>query len=219
MVMLGASGAAGLETNNQLLKSVKPKKISSLGRRKIDLVDSNLEQHEIDIFKPESYSELLSNHEIAICTLGVGEPSKISKEDFIKIDKSAVLDFAKACKNAGVQHFQLLSSVGISAKANNYYLRTKGELVEEIKELNFERFSVFQPSMILTTTNRYGFSQGLVLKVWPVINYILVGSLSKYKGVKVAVLGKAIANNVLTDKKGVEFLAFDGIVRLVEIQI
>jgi len=73
--------------------------------------------------------------------------------------------------------------------------------------------------MILTTTNRYGFSQGLVLKVWPVINYILVGSLSKYKGVKVAVLGKAIANNVLTDKKGVEFLEFDGIVRLVEIQI
>jgi hypothetical protein len=36
----------------------------------------------------------------------------MSKEDFVKIDKNAVLDFAIACKNEGVSQFSLLSSVG-----------------------------------------------------------------------------------------------------------
>jgi len=61
----------------------------------------------------------------------------------------------------------LLSSVGISPKSKSFFLRTKGELVEALKALNFERLSIFMPSMILTPTNRYGFSQALTLAVWP----------------------------------------------------
>ena len=66
----------------------------------------------------------------AICTLGVGQPSKMSKEEFLKIDKQAVLDFAVSCKNNGIKHFQLLASVSINANSSSFYLRSKGELVE-----------------------------------------------------------------------------------------
>ena len=52
----------------------------------------------INIFSPSSYMKYLPGHTTAICTLGVGQPSKISKEDFIKIDKKAVIDFAKAVR-------------------------------------------------------------------------------------------------------------------------
>jgi hypothetical protein len=38
----------------------------------------------------------------------VGEPSKLSREQFTRIDKQTVLDFAAACKRAGVSHFELL---------------------------------------------------------------------------------------------------------------
>jgi len=101
------------------------------------------------------------------------------------VDKLAVIDFAKACKAGGVKHFELLSSVGISADSSSFFLRSKGELVEELKALNFERLSIFQPSMILTPTNRYGFMQGLTLAVWPVIDKLLIGGLRKYRGIKV----------------------------------
>lgn len=56
----------------------------------------------------------------------------MSKEDFVRIDKQAVLDFAVACMEAGVSHFQLLASVAISPQSKSFYLRTKGELVEEL---------------------------------------------------------------------------------------
>ena len=120
-----------------------------------------------------------------------------------------MLDFAKVCKNNGVKHFQLLSSVGVSATSKSFFLKTKGELIDALEMLNFERLSIFQPSMILTPTNRYGFSQAVILKVWPKLNFILQGQARKYRGIKVEELGEAIANNVVTFGIGVEYLQYD----------
>lgn len=215
VVILGATGAVGGETLETLLQCKNVSKISLLGRRPVeDIKKSNVVQHEIDIFDPSTYNGLLEGHNVAICTLGVGEPSKISKEDFLKIDKVAVLDFAIACKKAGVKHFELLSSVGINAKSSQYYLRAKGELVEELKALNFERLSIFKPSMILTPTNRYGISQGIILFIWPIINPFLFSVLKKYRGIKVEKLGSAIAKNIYTNGTGLEYLEWADFQRL-----
>ena len=205
--MLGASGAVGGETLKTLLKTPNISRLTLLGRTPIANVTADfVAQHKIDIFNATSYGDLLMGHATAICTLGVGEPSKMDKEAFIKIDKTAVLDFAKACKKAGVAHFELLASVGIDAKSSSFYLKTKGELVEELKALNFDRLSIFQPSMILTPTNRYGFTQAVALFVTPFLNPLLFGGWKKYRGVPVELLGKAIALNAFSHKMGVERL-------------
>ena len=105
VVMMGATGAVGGCTLKELLNMPQLERLSLLGRRSLpDISGDNIQQKEIDIFDANSYVEYLPGHNIAICTLGVGQPSKINKEEFIKIDKTAVLDFARACKNAGVQH-------------------------------------------------------------------------------------------------------------------
>lgn len=210
IVMIGASGAVGSEVVKTLLTTPALHCLTLLGRRTLALQASTpVQQHIVDVLQAESYASLLAGHQIAICTLGVGQPSKVSKVEFLKIDKQAVLDFAKACKNAGVKHFQLLASVGIHAQSSSFYLRSKGELVEEIKALQFERFSIFEPSMILTPTNRYGILQGITLMLWPLLNPLLVGGLRKYRGVNVETLGQAIARNVLVPQKGIEHLRWD----------
>lgn len=215
IVMLGATGAVGGVTLNTLLDHDEIDKISLLGRRKVEGInDSRIEQHKIDIFTPSQYVGLLDDYEVAICTLGVGQPSKTSKEDFIKIDKNAVLDFAEACKKAGIKHFQLLSSVGINSKSSTFYLRIKGELVEELEALKFDRLSIFKPSMILTPTNRYGISQAFILFLWPLISPLFLGRLKQYRGIKVEKLGKAIAKNVFTEGKGTEYLKWNDFQKL-----
>lgn len=210
VVMIGATGAVGNQTVHALLNVPEIERLTLLGRRPLADLDSKIvHQQKVDLFDAASYSELLNGHDSAICTLGVGQPSKMSKEDFLKIDKLAVLDFARECKKTGVKHFELLASVGIDAKSSSFYLRTKGELVEALQKMNFERLSVFQPSMILTPDNRYGFSQGVLLKVWPLLKPFLIGGLRKYRGVRVAILGKAIAKNVLIATKGELYLFWD----------
>ena len=218
IIMLGATGAVGGEVLKTMLTFSNLEKVTLLGRRTIpNLSNDVVNQHEIDIFNPRSYEEYMAGHSIAICTLGVGQPSKVSKEEFLKIDKLAVLDFAKSCKKAGVKHFELLASVGINSKSSSFYLRTKGELVDKLKALNFERLSVFQPSMILTPSNRYGYSQALTLAVWPLLKPLLFGSLHKYRGVKMEILGKAIAFNTQNDNLGIEMLTWDDFQSLAEV--
>lgn len=210
VIMMGATGAVGGEALKVLIKMPQTKRLTLLGRRPIENLNSTVvEQHKVDVTQPETYKDLVAGHQSAICTLGVGQPSKVSNEDFLKIDKIAVVDFAKACKNAGVRHFELLSSVGIDANSSNFFLRTKGELVEELKALNFERLSIFQPSMILTPTNRYGIGQAITLAVWPLLKPILFGSMKKYRGVKVETLGAAFAGNLLKENAGLEYLNWE----------
>jgi uncharacterized protein YbjT (DUF2867 family) len=210
IVILGGTGAVGGEALKSLIATNQFEKITLLGRRNVEgISNKKITQHKMDIFNVNSYENVLLNHSIAICTLGVGEPSKVSKEDFIKIDKKAVIDFAKACKKAGVRHFELLSSVSIDVKSSSFYLRTKAELVEVLKDLNFERLSVFQPSMILTPTNRYGILQGITLAVWPKLNFLLKGSAMQYRGVKVEQLGKAMARNIYKNETGYETLTWE----------
>jgi uncharacterized protein YbjT (DUF2867 family) len=215
IAMLGASGAVGTETMQMLLKMPEVARLTLLGRTPISGITADVvHQHKIDIFDAHSYADLLEGHDTAICTLGVGEPSKMGKEEFIRIDKTAVLDFAKACKKAGVAHFQLLASVGIDPKSSSLYLRTKGELVEELTALDFEQLSIFQPGMILTPTNRYGFTQAVALFITPFLNPLFFGSWRKYRGIPVEVLGKAIAFNALNKNKGVERLEWDDFYRI-----
>lgn len=210
IIMMGATGAVGTEAIKTLVTFSNLSKLSLLGRRLFDGVSHDaIENHKVDILEPSSYAGLIPGHDTAICTLGVGEPSKVSKEQFVKIDKTAVLDFAKACKVGGVTHFQLLASVGINASSKSFYLRIKGELVEELKALDFDRLSIFKPSMIITPTNRYGFSQALILTIWPVLDKVFFSGLKKYKGVKVEDLGSAMAKNINRQGEKIEMLDWD----------
>jgi len=122
IVMLGASGAVGTEALNTLLQLKNSPRITLLGRKTISNINVEfVQQHKIDISDTSSYQDYLKGHTTAICTLGVGEPSKMSKDEFIKIDKTAVLYFAKECKKAGVKHFELLAAVGLNPKSTSFY--------------------------------------------------------------------------------------------------
>lgn len=207
IIMLGATGAVGTEVLHALQSRDQCSRLTLLGRRPHPAADRPwVEQHTVDVLLPSSYVGCLMGHDVAICTLGVGQPSEMSKEEFVRIDKTAVLDFATACKVAGIRHFELLASVGSDRESRSFYLRTKGELVYQLEALGFERLSVFLPSMILTPTNRYGLLQGLTLAVWPVIDKVLVGPLKQYRGITVDRLGQAIAANVYRTGVGVERL-------------
>lgn len=215
IVMLGATGAVGNHTALTLARLPRIQRLSLLGRHPAaNVVGRSVSQESIDIFAPVSYQTLLAGHHAAICALGVGQPSKISKDEFVRIDRDAVVGFASACKQAGVRHFELLSSVGASAKSTSFYLRTKGELEKALKALHFERLSLFHPSLIVTPTNRYGISQAITLFAMPLIDPLLIGSLRKFRGIRVDRLGEALAMNVLEDGPGLETLHWDEFMKL-----
>jgi uncharacterized protein YbjT (DUF2867 family) len=210
VVMLGATGAVGQQVVASLQTTGQLEKLTLLGRRPLTgVANAAIEQHPVDVFDSQSYATLLVGHNVAVCTFGAGQPSVIAKKEFVRVDKDAVIAFATACKRAGVEHFELLASVGANPRSSSIYLRTKGELCDGLIRIGFKRLSIFAPSIILTPQNRYGFAQGLTLKWWPKLDPILIGPWRKYRGVRVETLGAAMAANTQTLGVGVETLYWE----------
>ncbi len=213
--MMGATGAVGGHVVAALQALPQLDKLTMLGRRLLPgAIAPAVKQEIVDVLDPSSYRHLVAGHQSAICTLGVGQPSKVSEAEFLKVDRDAVVAFATACKQGGVAHFELLGSIAGDSKSRSLYLRAKGELQDALVALNFKRLSIFQPSMILTPTNRYGVGQAITLAIWPALGTVFVGGLRKYRGIPVATLGAAIAANLLTDGRGVEIFYWQDFVAL-----
>lgn len=209
VVMLGASGAVGGAALRALAGMPEVGRVTLLNRREIALPGPNMVQHVVDVGDPGSYRHLLAGHDVAICTLGVGEPSKTPKDVFVRVDRDYPLAFAQACREAGIGHFSLLSAVGVSAGSRFLYVRTKGQLEDGLRALGFARLALFHPSMILTPENRYGPMQGVFLALWPWLNPLLAGPLRKYRGVRVEDLGRAMAMEAVRGGTGEAVLEWD----------
>ncbi len=196
--MLGATGAVGGHVLAEVLGSPVFAAVTTLGRRPAALppavvvAPDKLAQHVVDVATSDSYRQYLPGHSDAICTLGVGDPAKLPREEVWRIEVDYVVAFASACRKAGVERFSLMTSVGSDPSSRSYFLKMKGTLEEQVKALGFPRLRIFRPSMILTPENRYGLSQAVTLSVWPKLNWVLQGPLRATRGIRVEDLGRAI---------------------------
>ena len=211
VVMIGATGAVGGAALAELMAAPEVSRITVLGRRAVAVTHPKLRQAVVDLAVPDSYAAHLAGHDVAICTLGVGQPTKTDRTTFLAVDQAMPRAFATACRAAGVARFVLLGSVGANARSPSFYLRSKGELEEALAAMGFAGLSLFQPSMILTPENRYGLSQAITLAVWPRLTPLLAGPLRKYRGIAVADLGRAIARTAMQPVAGVERLTWEAI--------
>jgi uncharacterized protein YbjT (DUF2867 family) len=212
ILLFGATGAVGGEVLKALLSSPQVEKVTALGRRKAKVPPGldrtrKLSQVIVDLEKPASFAKYLKNQTHAICALGVGQPSKMSRSEFAHVDRDLVLSIARSCRKAGVKSFSLLSALGANAQSSFFYPKVKGQLEQGLRDLKFNQLRLYRPSMILTPTNRYGLTQGILLKVWPLLDPLLMGPLSKARGIRVEELGKAMALGAVTDDQpGVKIL-------------
>ena len=220
LVLLGATGAVGRNVLAEALRSPAFEAVTTLGRRTADIADGGaapgkLAQHVVDLEAPASYRSLIEGHTAAICTLGVGQPTKSTRDAVWKVEIDYVTGFAQACKDAGVRHFSLMTSVGSDAQSKSYYLRLKGTQEDRVRALGFERTSLFRPSMLITPQNRYGAVQALFLALWPKLDPVFAGPLRRFRAVRVEDLGRAMAINAAVDQpRGVEILQWDGFARI-----
>lgn len=85
----------------------------------------------------------------AFSTLGTTQKQAGSKQAFRQVDWEYNVSFATITKQLGARHFLLLSALGADPQSLVFYNKVKGETERSIGQLQFERFSVFQPSLLI----------------------------------------------------------------------
>ncbi|XP_059263089.1 oxidoreductase HTATIP2 isoform X2 [Mustela nigripes] len=149
--ILGASGETGRVLLKEILEQSLFSKVTLIGRRKLTFDEDsykNVNQEVVDFEKLDDYASAFQGHDVGFCCLGTTR-KKAGAEGFVRVDRDYVLKSAELAKAGGCKHFNLLSSKGADKSSSFLYLQVKGEVEARVEELQFDRYSVFRPGVLL----------------------------------------------------------------------
>ena len=146
-LIIGATGATGKDLVSQLLQDQEYQEVHIFVRKATEITHPKLKTHIVNFEKPEDWKNLIQG-DVAFSCLGTTLKDAGSKEAQRKVDFDYQYNFAKVAKENNVEDYVLVSSYGADSKSRIFYSRMKGELEERIKELNFNKATIFQPGML-----------------------------------------------------------------------
>lgn len=157
-ILFGGSGEVGGAVARELLKSDVCSKLTMLGRRALASMqdEAKVDQVVVDTSSPdfeEIVKEVAQGHDIAISCIGIGSGTiSMSEEQMIEVEVNMLGKYARGCKAAGIEVFELLTAVGINeahAVSRIKGFRVMGKKYKAVLEVGFEKLAVFKPGMIV----------------------------------------------------------------------
>ena len=190
-LVIGATGATGKDLVSQLLTDNGYDEVNVFVRRPLAVENPKLKTHIVNFDKPEEWKDLVKG-DVAFSCLGTTLKAAGSKEAQRKVDYDYQYNFAKAAKENEVEDYILVSSYGANPKSKIFYSRMKGELEQSIKDLHFNKLTIFQPGMLERKDSE---RTGEVLggKIIKFANKF--GVLTQQKPLPTEVLAKAMINS------------------------
>ena len=203
-LVIGSSGLVGKKLLIELAE--KGSEVIAITRRYIGNLPENVSLLNINFDDFLENGSLPSCDHIYIC-LGTTIKKAGSQSEFKKVDFDYCVSFAKKAREAGATKISLISSVGANPSVNNFYLRTKGEVEEEIKKIDFQVINIFRPSLLLGRRAESRFLEKIGQNLSSFINLFLIGPLRKYRSVKASSIAYCMAN--YEQNGGISYLYFD----------
>lgn len=184
-LLLGATGLVGKELMQLLLHDTRYEKVVCLTRK--PFAGTFIQNHDekfvsvvVDFENLNEYADYFECDHVYVC-LGTTIRQAGSQEAFRRVDFDYVLKSAQLAKQHNCQSFVWISSVGSSAKSNNFYLKVKGELEEAIADIQEFKAKPVQPSLLLGDRAEFRFGEWLGIGLSKVLSPLFRGPLAKYK--------------------------------------
>jgi uncharacterized protein YbjT (DUF2867 family) len=210
VLLAGATGLTGARTLAALLEAPDVARVLAVTRRPLGREHSRLANRIVQFENIETQLKGISC-EAALCCLGTTIRQAGSREHFRAVDVDAVLAFARAAKAANARRFVVISSVGANPTSRNFYLRTKGEMEEELEAVGFESLDILQPSMLLGWRAEMRPLELLGMAFMPVVNPLLGGKYAIYRGIAARTVGAAMLGATRSGRRGVQRYTHAGI--------
>ena len=203
-LVIGSTGLIGKKLIFELAK--KDSEVIAIARRSISNLPENVSLLDINFDDFLENGSLPSCDHIYIC-LGTTIKKAGSQSEFKKVDFDYCVSFARKAREAGATKISLVSSVGANPHTKNFYLKTKGEVEEEIKKIDFQVINIFRPSLLLGRREESRFLEKIGQNMSSFINLFLIGPLRKYRSIKASKVAYCMAN--YKQSGGVRYIYFD----------
>lgn len=207
IAVVGATGLIGMSLI-RLAVGRSDIRIVGIARREAQLPTGA--RMEMLISEPSGWADAIAaaNADVLVCALGTTW-KKAGKDEaaFRSVDHDLVLACARAAKEAGIRQVIVISSVGASLAAKNFYLRVKGEVEQALGKLGLTRLDVIRPGLLRGPRAETRPAERLGMIASPFTDVLLHGGYRKYRSIKADTVARAIVG--LTREKAAGRFVFE----------
>jgi len=182
-LILGSTGLTGSHLLEILLNSEKYGKVVSFVRKATGAEHPKLTEYVVDFDNPDTYKDFVKGDDL-FCCLGTTIKKAGSQEAFAKVDREYPLNFATIAKQNGVKQYLIVSSLGANSKSKNFYLRTKGQVEDLLREQFFETTIIAEPSFLLGDRKEFRLGEKIGKNVMKILSLFMVGKLKRYRAIE-----------------------------------
>lgn len=202
-LLAGASGLTGGHVLDALLSATDFSRVIAVTRRPLQREHNRLANRIVQFDRLEAQLQG-TTCDVALCCLGSTRARAGSRDAFRKVDVDYVVAFARAALAARAQRFVVVSSAGANPTARNFYLRTKGEMEEELEGVGFASLDILEPGLLLGWRHEMRPLELAAMIAMPLVNLFLTGRRAAYRGISARTLAAAVVGATRSGRKGVQ---------------
>ena len=190
-LIFGSSGLVGGHLLNQLIKDTNYSKIKLFVRSDAKISDQKVEIIKTDFNNLENHKEEIKGNDCFFC-IGTTKKNAPDKDEYKRVEFDIPKEIAKIAKLNFVNSFIFVSALYANPKSSGDYVRFKGLVEEELKELNFSRLKIMRPSFLIGNRKEKRVSEIIGIFVFKLLSPLLLGPLKKMKPIHSATVAKAM---------------------------
>jgi uncharacterized protein YbjT (DUF2867 family) len=215
VLLVGATGLVGKVLLYQLIENERIGIIHVLSRRPLTIKHHKVIVHETN-FTDLTKDKEAFNVDAIFCCIGTTIAKAGSQDAFRKVDYDIPVLLSKLGHVTQVPSIHVVSAMGADKNASIFYNKVKGEMEESIMNSGITHVCIYRPSLILGNRNEFRMSELIAQKMLKPLRFLFAGPLAKYKPIEAKHVAKAMLNNFLLNKQGIEIIENDHIFKLAE---
>ena len=197
-LLFGSSGLVGGHLLNQLIKDTNYSKIKLFVRLDAEISDPKVEIIKTDFNSLENHKEDIKGDDCFFC-IGTTKHNSPDKDDYRRVELKIPKEVAQIAKSNLVNSFIFVSALYANPKSSGEYIRFKGQVEEELKELNFPKLAILRPSFLIGDRKEKRVSEMIGIFVFKLLSPLLLGPLKKMKPIHSETVAKAMIAVIQND--------------------
>ncbi len=190
-LLFGSTGLVGGHVLNYLIQNSNYSKIKLFVRSFIEINDPKIEIIKTDFNNLNKYAEDIKGDE-CFCCIGTTKKKSPNKTEYQKIELDIPKKIAQIAKSNSVKSFFFVSSGYANPKSSSEYLKFKGLVEEEIKNLNFDKIGIMRPSFLLGARQEERAGEKFGIIIFKILTPILIGPFRKMRPIQSEIVAKAM---------------------------
>lgn len=187
-IVLGATGLTGGLLVRKLVADANFEKVILFSRKALAFKHPKIEEHIVDVLDLTA-QDAKFKADMVFCCIGTTKAKTPDLDQYLEIDYGIPLQAARLAKKNNIPKFLVVSAMGANPKSRVFYNRVKGQMEQDLLQLELSETYIFRPSLITGNREEKRIGESFANVLMRIINPLIP---SAYKSISADYIAKAM---------------------------